>query len=66
MSERQMATNLTEVREDHRLRYEFAIAELQRLSPNHSGATMNAAYADGHVATQTMVTPSEVLIDDGQ
>ena len=45
---------------------DISIAELQRLSPNHSGATMNAAYADGHVATQTMVTPSEVLIDDGQ
>lgn len=45
---------------------DMSIAELQRLSPSHAGSMMNAAYADGHVSSQTTVTASEVIIDDGQ
>ena len=44
MSERQMATTLEEVRLDHRTRYEFAVAELQR-----RGRLGQSGEAKGHV-----------------
>lgn len=49
MAERQMATNLTEVREDHRLRYEFAIAQLQ--AQGRTGHVIDAGCGVGYGAS---------------
>ncbi len=45
---------------------DISIAELQNLTSDHSGNMTNAAYVDGHVQSQPNVTPSQVIINDGQ
>ena len=45
---------------------DISLADLQTLTSSHAGNNINAGYVDGHVSTQPNVTPSQVIINDGQ